>query len=186
MKTVKLSYSILNAWKQGKYEDAVAMYLGKPIPSTPYMELGKLKHKQWEEYTLKTGKMHPELGEVELKKPIVEQKYQKVIPFSDEYQILMRGILDLEDGNTITDYKCGRSTPSSYIDGWQLDLYRLFRPHADLGVYRCFNPYTETVSVGVKFLSDHNSEVALEHIITYGGEMIDYLVSNRLLKDYNG
>lgn len=186
MKTVKLSYSILDAWKKSKYEEAIAMYLGKPIPGTPYMELGRTKHKQWENYTKKTGKMHPELGDVELKNPLAEKKYEKLIPFNDDYQILLRGIIDLEDGDVITDYKCGRSTPSSYIDGWQLDLYKLFRPHAKMGVFRCFNPYDETLSVGVKFLSEKNAEVALENIITYGGEMIEYLELNKLLQDYNG
>ena len=184
MKTVKLSYSILKAWESGKYEDATAMYLGKPIPTTPYMELGKAKHKLWENYTLKTGELHPELGGGKLKNPIVEQKYQKVIPFSDDIQILIRGVIDLETEETLVDYKCGRGTPSSYIDGWQLDLYKLLRPHAAKGKYICFNPYTETVAVGVKFLNERSSEHALNNIITFGGEMIDYLQTNRLLRDY--
>jgi len=185
MKTVKLSYSILNAWSSGKWEDAVGMYRGKQIPTTPYMELGKTKHTQWEQYTVKTGELHPELGGGKLTNPITEQKYSKMIPFSDDYQILIRGIIDLEYGdNVIVDYKCGRTMPSNYIDGWQLDLYKLLRPNATLGKYLCFNPYSETLAVGVKFLSDHNAEHALENIITYGGEMIDYLITNRLLIDY--
>ena len=46
VRTVKLSYSILNAWSGGYYEDAIAYYLGKDIPPTPEMELGRLKHEQ--------------------------------------------------------------------------------------------------------------------------------------------
>ena len=184
MKTIKLSYSILNAWASGKFEDAVAMYLGKPLPSTPYMELGKTKHAQWENYTNKTGELHPELGGGKLDNPIVEQKYEKMIPFSEEYQILVRGIIDLEVGDRLIDYKCGRSTPSSYVDGWQLDLYKLLRPHATIGEYLCFNPYDNTKSIGIKFLNNRNAERALENIMTYGGEMLDYLLTNRLFKDY--
>jgi len=33
-------------------------------------------------------------------------------------------------------------------------------------------------------LTEDNAENALNHIITYGGEMIQYLESNRLLKNY--
>lgn len=183
-KTIKLSYSILNAWAVAKFEDAIAMYLGKDIPSTPYLELGKAKHTQWEEYTKRTGELHPELGGGKLKSPLTEQKYSKVVPFSDDYQILVRGVIDLEYENILVDYKCGRTMPSQYIDGWQLDLYKLLRPTANLGKYLCFNPYTETVSVGIKFLNDNNAEHALENIITYGGEMIEYLVANKLLRDY--
>ena len=184
MKTVKLSYSILNAWSSAKFEDAIAMYLGKQIPSTPYMELGKIKHTQWENYTNRTGELHPELKGGKIVNPIVEQKYSKLLPLSDDYQILIRGIIDLETEDTLIDYKCGRSTPSSYVDGWQLDLYKLLRPHATLGKYLCFNPYTNQVSVGVKYLNQSNAETALEHIMTFGGEMISYLTTNRLLVDY--
>jgi len=184
MITVKLSYSILHAWEMKRFEDAIGMYLGKDIPATPYMELGKLKHQQWADYTQATGKLHQELGTDKLIKPIVEQKYQKLIPFSEDIQILVRGIIDLEHGDTLVDYKCGISTPSSYIDGWQLDLYKLLRPHATLGMYICFDPYRETTARGIKYLHDSNAERALENIITFGGELIDYLQVNKLLKDH--
>lgn len=184
MKTVKLSYSILSAWEKRRFEDAIAMYLGKDLPATPYMELGKLKHKQWADYTMKTGKVHNDFGFEKVTNPIVEQKYEKIIPFSHNIQILIRGVIDLEDGDIITDYKCGSSTPSAYVDGWQLDLYKLLRPNAKIGQYLCYNPYNKMVSKGIKFLSDKNAERAIENIITHGGELIDYLQINKLLKDY--
>lgn len=184
MTTVKLSYSILHAWEQKRFEDAIAMYLGKELPSTPYMELGKLKHQQWADYTMATGRMHPELGEDTLIKPIVEQKYEKRIPFNDDIEILIRGIIDLEHSNILIDYKCGRSTPSSYIEGWQLDLYKLLRPEATLGVYICFDPYNKTTARGIKYLHKSNAETALENIYTHGGEIIDYLQANKLLINY--
>lgn len=184
MKTVKLSYSILSAWEKRRFEDAIGMYLGKDLPTTPYMELGKVKHKQWADYTMKHGTLHPELGGDDLHMPIVEQKYEKIIPFSDDIQILIRGVIDLEDDNVLIDHKCGRSTPSSYIDGWQLDLYKLLRPNATLGKYLCFNPYNNEVATGIKFLDTSNAEFALNNIITWGGEMIDYLEANKLLVDY--
>ena len=186
MKIVKLSYSILRAWEQARFEDAIGQYLGKPLPATPYMELGKLKHQQWADYTMKHQKLHPELGGYDLTNPIVEQKYEKLLPFSEDIQILWRGVIDLEDKGILVDYKCGRTTPSSYIDGWQLDAYKLLRPKATGGEYICFNPYTKQLATGFKFLHDSNAETALEKIITLGGELIDYLQTNRLLIDYKG
>lgn len=189
MITVKLSYSILHAWEQKRFEDSIAMYLGKELPTTPYLELGKIKHKQWADYTIATGKMHPELGKDELINPIVEQKYQKIIPFNNNIQILIRGILDLEHidskkTNWITDYKCGKGVPSSYLDGWQLDLYKLLRPKATHGMILCFDPYLNITARGIKYLSIYNAERAIENIITYGGELIQYLQTNKLLIDY--
>jgi hypothetical protein len=180
---IKLSYTILNAWKQGRYEEATAQYLGKPFPTTPQMELGKIKHEFWEQYVNDNKRLPDELGGEELRGPVTEQKYEKLIPLG-EYQILFRGVSDLEDENVITDYKCGLTEPSTYMSGWQLDAYKLLRPDAKIGRYLCFNPYTSTYSVGAKFLSDTDAENALEHIITYGGDMINYLKAQRLLKDY--
>lgn len=194
MKTIKLSHSILSAWSSGKYEDAIGMYLGKKLPVTPAMELGSLKHKIWANYIQEHSILPPELGGTLLIEPIVEQKWQKLIPFSDNYQILLRGVIDLEDDNILIDHKCGLGSPTTYLDGTQLDYYKLLRPDAKLGKYICHNPYKcdascqpeehDCYKVGVKFLNDESAERALEHIITFGGEMIQYLEANKLFQDY--
>lgn len=202
MITIKLSYSILNAWAEKRFEDAIAMYLGKSIPDTPYFELGRIKHKLWERYTLQTDCLAPELGGGPLINPVVEQKWQKIIPLGNKYQILIRGVIDLETtdekhGIILTDYKCGVGKATSYVDKWQLDMYKFLRPQASLGQYICHNPYKcealcqknpkephKCFGVGIKFLDNKNSEDALNNIITYGGEMIEYFESNKLIKDY--
>jgi hypothetical protein len=203
MKTVKLSFSVLNGWASGRFEDAIASYLGKPYPTTPYMELGKLMHERWATYILETKRMPPELGNQKLKNPIVEQKYEKIIPMGDNYQILLRGVIDLECeepiGKIVQDHKCGVGRCAGYVDSMQLDYYKLLRPDVTLGRYACHNPYKceaycqkkklkkhECFGYGIKFLTDQNAENALNHIQTYGGEMIQYLEANKLLIDYKG
>jgi hypothetical protein len=188
MKTLKLSYSIINAWEQGQYEQAIAYYLGKDFPATPAMELGRVKDQIWTQYAEKNNKLHPELGGDELSNVHSQEKLQKIIPFSEEYQILFRGIPDLTYEThadvIITDYKCGLTPASAYVDKWQLDGYKLLIPKATLGFYLCFNPYSNELTKGVKFLTSKNAENAVEHIITTGGEILDYLLANRLFKDY--
>lgn len=181
---IKLSYSILHAWEQGRYEEAVAQYLGKPLPATPAMELGKLKHAIWERYVNENKCLPPELGGGVLHDPITERKYEKTLELG-EYTLLIRGVIDLEHDNVLVDYKCGVGTPSTYLSGWQLDLYKWLHPSAKLGKYICFNPYADTYSVGAKFLGDKEAENAVEHLITYGSDMITYLKANRLLKEYH-
>ncbi|MDQ5954071.1 MAG: hypothetical protein QG647_809 [Patescibacteria group bacterium] len=201
MRTVKLSFSILNAWSKGQFEDAISMYLGNPLPENPYLELGKLFHEKWEKHILDTNMMPPELGGQELEDAKTEIKYQKIIDMGDKYQILLRGVIDLqcvEDNNIILqDHKCGLTRASAYVDSLQLDYYKLLIPSANIGRYACHNPYKcealcqaknlkEHIcyGYGIKFLTENNAENALNHIITYGSEMIQYLESNRLLKDY--
>ncbi len=49
-----------------------------------------------------------------------------------------------------------------------------------------WNPYTDRRKVGVKFLRKSDAEAALEHVLTFGLEMIDYLKSQKLLRKLRG
>lgn len=191
--TVKLSYTILNTWASHQFEQAVSMYLGKDLPATPAMELGKLKHEIWADYIIKNKCLPNEIGGGTLIEPVAEQKYEKLLPMGDKYQILLRGAPDCTDshptnlypnGEVIYEFKVGMTSPTSYVDTLQLDYYKLLCPKAHTGIYLCFNPYANVFTKGIKFLSDANAEQALEHIITFGGEIIEYLASQRFLINY--
>lgn len=186
MKTIKLSHSIISAWKMGQQEQAIAYYLGKPLPATPAMELGKLYDEKWTKFITENGKLPEELGGTDLIKPKTQVKYQLRVPFSEEYDILLRGVPDLTEPHRITDFKCGRTEANNYISKMQLDYYSLFVPEATEGVYICFNPYKDTKTIGVKFLTQENRDNAINEIVTYGGEILDYLLANRLFTNYEG
>lgn len=200
-KTLKLSYSIISSWADGRWEDAIAMYLGKSLPDNPYLTLGKMMHEKWEKHILDTSKMPQELGGQKLINPIVEKKYQKIISLGDKYQILLRGVIDLEceENNKIIlqDHKCGTGRASQYVDSLQLDYYKLLRPNANIGRYACHNPYKcealcqaknlenhVCYGYGIKYLNEENAENALNHIITYGSEILQYLIANKMFKDF--
>lgn len=184
MKTLKLSHTIISLWKEGRYEEAIGIYIGKPFVATPQMELGKLYDKKWNDYILKNNCLPDELGGCSLNQPQVQKKYQVILPLSDEYEILLRGVPDLTDEDTIIDFKCGRTESNGYVGKMQLDYYALFIPTATTGIYRCFNPYTNKLTIGVKFLSEENRENAINEIVTYGGEILQYLLANKLFIDY--
>lgn len=182
---VKLSHSILSAWEQGRHEDAVAYYLGKDIPPTPQMKLGRVKDELWSDYATKNNQHHDEVGGGLLDKPKVQQKYEKIIPFSDDIHILLRGVVDVYDKPIIYDYKCGKTEATTYVDKQQMKYYKLLIPEAQEARYLCYNPYMDSLKIGVEFLDDKSAEAALEHILTFGGEMINYLQSIKRLKDYS-
>lgn len=186
MITVKLSYSILDAWKRYQYEQAIGYYIGQSMPATPAMELGSAYDKMFEAHIKKYGELPPEIGGGKLVNPKPQTKYEKIIPLNDKYQILFRGVPDCPDETTIYEFKCGMTEATQYVDGWQADAYKLLIPKADTAIYLCYNPYFQTYTKGIKYLDRHNAEVALENIITYGSELIDYLIMNRLVRDYKG
>jgi hypothetical protein len=184
VKTLKLSHSILAAWKEARYEDAVGYYLGKDLPATPQMELGKLYDEKWTAYVEKHQQLPDELGGDPLENPRTQIKYQLRIPLSDDYEILLRGVPDLITLDKIIDFKCGRTESNGYVSKMQLDYYSLFLPHIKEGMYICYNPYTKTCTRGIKFLSQENRDNALNDIVTFGGEMLQYLLANRLFRDW--
>lgn len=186
MKTIKLSYSIINTWSRGDYEQAVSYYLGHDFPKTPQMELGSLKDKLWTDYALKNKSIHSDVGGGLLKNPVIQKKYEKVLPFSKDIQLLIRGVPDIYDDHRIIDFKCGQTKASAYLESYQLDYYKMFLPEAKEGIYLCFNPYTKMLSKGVKYLTQKNIDQALNHIFTFSGEIIQYLESQKLLIDYKG
>lgn len=181
---VKLSYSILNTWSMGRYEEAVGQYLGKPLPATPQMELGQLYDSLWQRHIEATNTLPEALGGGLLTKPLCQIKYQKLIEVKNDLYILVRGMPDCTDSPTIYEFKCGKTEALSYVDRLQLDYYKFLVPSVTLGKYLCYNPYNKSLTVGVKYLDNRNAETALEHILTFGLEMIDYLKSQKLLIDY--
>lgn len=186
MITIKLSYSILRAWEQYQYEQAVAYYLGKPVPATPAMELGKAYDELWTKHIIANNTLPDELGGGRLLNPQPQTKYQKLLPLNDEYQILFRGVPDCPDEHTIYEFKCGMTEATQYLDGWQADAYKLLYPHANIAKYLCYNPYFNKHTVGIKFLGRASGEYALNKIYSLGTELIDYLIVNKLVRDYTG
>lgn len=184
MRTLKLSHSIISNWKEGRYEEAIGMYLGKPLPATDAMELGKLYDQKWSDHIQKTGDLPDELGGGKLDNPKVQIKYAVRVPLSEEYEILLRGVPDLTEPTMITDFKCGRTESNAYVDKMQLDYYALFVPGATVGRYLCHNPYTKRLTVGIKFLDDENRDNALNDIVTHGADILQYLLSNKLFVDF--
>jgi hypothetical protein len=131
-----------------------------------------------------TGALPAELGGWPLTAPVTQRKYQKRIPVNDELDILLRGVPDCLDGSLVYEWKSGLTSASNYVDSLQTDVYKLLIPHITEAVYVVWNPYTDTHEVGVKSLKRSNAEAALDFVLTFGLELIDYLKSQRLLKNY--
>lgn len=184
METLKVSYSILNAWSQGQYEQAVSYYLGRDFPATQQMELGRLKHKAIELHIAQNNCLPDYFGGGQLADPIIEKKREKVIRLSDTFSILLRGVPDCIDGTTLYEWKIGKTPALSYVDSLQMNYYKLLVPELTVGRYYCLNPYTDETTTAVKFLTKKGVDTAIEHVVTFGSEFFDYLKANKLFTNY--
>lgn len=175
----RTSYSMLNAWHNKNYEDAINMYLGVEIPPTPAMQAGKDFHQQWQTEGETTGCLPKIFGARKLLNPTFEQKIVKVL---DDW-IELVGVLDVKEDGVGIDYKSGHANASYYVRSYQHKVYQILVPSLTKFEYHCYNQYTKTVDVGICHLSKLTLEQGLEFVITNASDMRAYLEQNNLIKE---
>lgn len=159
---MKVSYSILNMWQQGRYDDAIAAYQGIWIPPTDQMKAGTEYHQAWENEVNASHKLPKVFGAAKLTKPIAEGYYK--------VQILdwlwVSGMLDCEDEAELTgyEYKTGKSNAGAYARTYQHKVYKVLRPHLKWFEYHAFNQYTDVATMERIHLTQKLYEDGLEWI----------------------
>ncbi len=171
MTNFRVSFSILEPWSRGDYEEAINRYLRRPTITTPQMAEGKVLHEQWREYTEKTKKLPEVFGGAELVNPECELKMTCQI---DDW-IEFVGVIDLLDGHTIHDYKTGGANSLKYISSMQLKCYQFLAIEngyvPTVAYINHFNQYTKQVTNSKAYLSDYTKNLARDWIVTYASEL---------------
>lgn len=177
MSRIRLSYSILNAWSRGDYENALNMYFRKPTPTTPAMELGKKYHCEWENYIIKNQRIPKIFGHDKLNNPQPEVKIEKDL--NDWLQIV--GVIDLYEPDTLTgrDWKSGTTEVNQYANGYQHKFYQILIPKMQQFYYHSFNPYNNEVSTAKIYLTNNTLQDGVEWVVTFASEIKNYLEENK-------
>lgn len=133
-KKIRLSYSKLNSFANYDKHEAIAIILGKQIPSTPEMELGTLAHKIIEDEKLDVEGLGPG-GEYETK---------GVVELYDWLDFSF--VIDRYKDGVLVDYKTGRGDPMQlYVYAFLLALQD--KPvHEGRLVYVNIDPCTKEVT----------------------------------------
>lgn len=178
---IRVSYSILNSWARGDIDRAVAPYAGIEVESTEAMEYGKKKHAAWEKETRKTGRLPRRFGGRKLKSPQLELSTKKVRKLSD--WCYLSGVLDVLDGDTVIDYKTGRSSASEYLNSKQHECYQILYPGIKRFEYHCCNQHLRRtdegyITVAVAYLDKNTLKDGIEWVLTMAAELREYLINN--------
>jgi hypothetical protein len=164
---MKVSYSLLNLWHQGRYDDAIAAFQGNWMPANPQMAEGTAFHKAWEEEVRATNQLPAVFGAKALKNPKPEA-YTKI-------QLLdwlwVSGMVDLEDEDTGYEYKTGTSNAAVYARSWQHKVYKVLRPKLKYFEYHCYNQYSKVATMERIHLSEKVFDDGLEWIITNASDL---------------
>lgn len=117
MKRLRLSYSILNAWSEGKKKDAIEMATGieKDNSDNYFIKQGKDFHTAWEREIKITGKL-PRVFSTE--NELVDPKTEvKMVVDVEEFTFV--GVIDCLDFDTIYEFKTGIKEEFNYTSGIQ-------------------------------------------------------------------
>lgn len=183
----KVSYTILNAWSQGRYEDAIKYFFKLDVVQTPQMLEGFRYHKAWEDEIRKTGCLPAIFGGKKLNKPLPEQ-YIKV-PIND--WLTLSGKIDCYDNPTIIEFKTGRQSSEDIARSHQVGVYgvlsTLNNQFADRAEIYCFNQYlkVDPVSMSIVHITDQVLSNSLNWIETIASEMRNYIEQNNLFAKYS-
>lgn len=179
----RASYSVLNAWSSGNYERAVEMYFKLKEFTTEAMANGKEWHKEWETEVKTTGCMPVIFGGQKLINPKTEIKIVKEL---DTWLDLV-GVIDLqhgEAGETLVDYKTGKTTSDSYANSFQPRVYHILIPEAKRFEFRHYDAVTKKTDTSIVHLTPATLNAGIEWVVTMASEMHSYLTKNQLYERY--
>lgn len=184
-KKFRASFTVLNLWATNRYEDAVRTYFKLDRYTSPEMEAGKKYHEEWATYIDKHKQMPKLFGSHKLEVPIIEKKH--VVAIYDWLDLVF--IADLvHGGNTLTEFKTGKTTSGKYLDTGQLDLYALGLLFKDIAITKAevyhYDQYKEKTDYSFKWVTDADIKASLNWLETNAGEMYEYLQQHDLFTKF--
>lgn len=179
----RVSFSILDPWSHGDYDEATRRYLRIPSPPSQAMEDGTLFHRSWQTETTDSKRLPAVFGGTTLKNPSTELKMECVI---DDW-IQFVGVIDCMEDDTIHEYKTGSRNSIVWASTMQTRCYQVltefngFRPKKAL--IHHFNQHTKKVTHSKVYLTDHSRQMATEWIRTYASELHEALANTGQLAE---
>lgn len=180
----RASFSILNQWVNGNFDEAIKQYFKLSTRVTPQMEDGKRYHDEWANYIEANKHLPPALGGKQLVNPQVELKL--VAQLSDWLELV--GRIDCIDAPSLYEFKTGQDTSTMYANTWQPGVYALLA--ATHGIYVSqaivvhYNQYRKETDISFRWVTDKYLRDSAQWVETASAEMHHYLVENDLYNNF--
>ena len=170
-KILHLGYSACRAYERKDYDRAWKGFMGirDDVDQTNAMKLGSDFDERFNEETERTGQP-PQMFGYALKKVRFKPQVRFKMMIND--YIMLHGTLDAWGPPYIIDNKVGTTRLSNYMSSKQGDVYALYFKTAKAVIYNCLNPYTRTMQVGKKHITDESRQTAKEWLIMVGDAFI--------------
>lgn len=178
---LRLSWSFLNLWGQGRVNDALLAYFHVPRPTPPQYVNGRLWDEYCNNYINKHKTLPPEWGEDKLKAPNTQIRLK--VPYSELCDLT--GVFDVVDGKILYELKSGHSASARvYAGTMQVPLY-LLMAHLNKQSFQKalvirYNPKTNKQDRALLYPSERVFEKVRNYIDTLSGEIDAYFTKHDL------
>ena len=184
MNKFRASYTVLNMWSSGNWEEAVKYYFKLEQFTSRAMADGKDFHDSWEKHIKETSTLPEVFGGAKLVNPQTELK---LVVQMDEWLELV-GKIDCLEAPTIHEFKTGKSSSESYASSWQIGVYGVLCAMSgikiDRGIVHHFDQYKKTYDWSQVWITKDVIKDSAEWIVTHASEMHSYLVENNLYERF--
>lgn len=179
MNKLRVSYSLLRLWEQGKKQEAIEYFTktGKELDGDA-IEQGKAWDQIVEESVKTTGKLPQEFGGFELKDAFCQEK--KTVEFND-FVVVAKPDLVSFTGEDIYEIKTGKFSSGDYANTMQVPIYLFVFNSAKKGTIL---HYDQAVNQMDWFLI-HRSDTLMDQVKNYitknGNEIREYFESEGII-----
>lgn len=174
MKKLRLSYSLLEAWKRGETDQAISTYFRVSGEPTPQMIEGKEIHEQIAEHINKFNTLPDFLIEQELKIPSTEMEV--TVPYNELFDL--KAVYDCYDSPTLYEWKTGVQPSITWTRTHQLPFYFLVGELGKLKIDRAilvrYNQYDKSRDFAIVHNSKTLRDKARNYIDSYGPEIYEF------------
>lgn len=175
MHKLRVSYSLLNIWARGQYDQAVSYYLHLPTPTSQAMEDGNIWDAHITEWADLYKKLPEEFGGDTLLNPKCQEKI--VIPYNDLCDLVIKP--DIIDEPVLWENKTGNSKDSGdYAIDFQVAMYFLGLKNIEYAIINHYNQYTGELDRSLIWNTSQERNRGKNFIDTLVPEIHTYFLEN--------
>lgn len=182
MPKIRASYSLLNAWTQGRIDEALLSYFHIRHETPWRYRRGKELDEYSQEYIKNNAKLPQEWGGDPLDDYQIQYKIK--LPYNEMCDLV--GVFDVYTPGIITELKSGVTSASEYASTLQIPIYLLLAQMSNLPVEYSriirYDPTKQTYDRAIIYQSDEAINKARNYIDSIVPEIYQYFEDHDLFR----